>query len=112
MPVAEPGGEVVAGAVVVGEECSEGGAGLVGVLVDGLALEADGAGASVPHALFEVVVHGFGVFAKPVEGGEVGIVFGDWAPASGAAPVVGALGGVAVVADHGSCDVEVVGAPG
>ena len=43
MPVAEPGGEVVAGAVVVGEECSEGGAGLVGVLVDGLALEADGA---------------------------------------------------------------------
>ena len=57
LPVSEPGGEVVAGAVVGGDERNERGAGLVGVVVDGLALEADGSRAPVPESLFEVVMH-------------------------------------------------------
>ena len=48
--MSEPGGEVVAGAVVGGDERDERGAGLVGVVVAGLALEADGSCTSVPES--------------------------------------------------------------
>ena len=102
----------MAGAVVGGDERNERGAGLVGVVVDGLALEADGSRSSIPESLFKVVMHRFGVFAKAVEASEVRVVFGDGSQAACASCVVGAFGGIAVVADHGSCAAEVLGDAG